>query len=93
MPADTLQHICQTIREVKAVIGIPIKRERVQCDQGKVAELSDEFEAVLDGILAIELKRCKSWSRRTLLVIGPAFRLTGRGNDLRSRAMETQRNA
>jgi hypothetical protein len=67
------------IPEVKSVIGIPMETERVECNQGHVADFYDELEAVVDGIPAafvfnVDESGCCEWSDRAeaMRVLVPA---------------------
>jgi hypothetical protein len=64
---DTMRHICRTMPGVKSVAGIPMERERVQCDQEAVTGFYDEFEAVCQDVPAafiwnMDESGCSQWA-------------------------------
>jgi hypothetical protein len=49
---DTLRHICRDMPGVKRLVGLPMDRAWMTCDQTALADFFDELEAVIDRIPA-----------------------------------------
>jgi hypothetical protein len=79
MRADTLRHICRGLPGVKSVVGFPMERDRVHCDQDAITAYYDELEGVIDGIPAefvynIDESGCSEWDDKPaeMIVLVPA---------------------